>query len=279
MQEPRPHGYTCVRCPSRGYKGVEDDWVSYTRTKGDKKGWNRSLNLSWPVRCRTCDTRYKSFKRAREAVMRLELIRKTYSEFGGAKWKYLKFATITWPIELSDNPMPDIKKMKSVWVQARNELIKSLGILGGTDVIECVTKEIEVERPGEPTVSAWSHNIHIHSIWLAPYVKLENLQKSMKDAGIGRHEYTILKEQEWTDEYGEDRIQTQTSYAIDYLSKYLTKCAGQKRMVWGELRSWKDYLSDDDCRICIKTTHDLRKEYPCQCETETRATAEASEDS
>lgn len=270
MSKPRPHGYTCVKCPERGYKGVEDDWVSYTRTKGDKRGYRRSLNLSWPVRCKTCDTRYKSFKRARESVMRLELIRKTFSEFGGAKWKYLKFVTCTWPIELSDNPEPPIEKMKSVWVQTRASLMKSLGVQGGTDVVECVTKEVDGQ---------WSHNIHFHSIWLAPYIELKVLQKAMKDAGVGRHEYTILKKKDWVDEYGNDRVQTSTSHAIDYLSKYLTKCQGQKRMVWGELRSWKDYLNDGDCRICIKTTHDLRKEYPCKCETETRATAEATEDS
>ena len=123
--------------------------------------------------------------------MRLELIRKTYEEFGGAKWKYLKFATITWPIELSENPLPDIEKMKSVWVKARSELIGSLGILGGTDVIECVTKSVESASP--PGRILYSHNIHFHSIWLAPYIELKVLQKAMKEAGVGRHEYTILK--------------------------------------------------------------------------------------
>ena len=271
------YGYTCDKCPNRGTRGDEDEWVSYTRQKGKMTGYRRSINLSWAERCKTCNARYNSYKRARESVMRLEIIRKTYSEFGGTKWKYLKFLTVTWPIELTDNPTPDIEKMKSKWIQARSELIGTLGALGGTDVCEVVSKQ--VERPGKPSVLAWSHNIHFHSIWLSPFVKLEVLQKAMKDAGIGRHEYTILKEQEWVDERGNERTQEPYRFAIEYLTKYLTKSTACKRMVWGELRSWKQYLDEDACKRCIKTTHDLNKEYPCKCIPDVGASKEHVEDS
>ena len=136
------YGYTCVECPERGERGAEDDWVSYTRRKGKNTGYGRSLNLSWAVRCKTCNARYNAYKRAREAVMRLEVIRRTFHEFGGSKWKYLKFLTVTWPIELSDDPVPPVEKMKSVWVEARTKLIERFGAIGGTDVCEVVSKEV-----------------------------------------------------------------------------------------------------------------------------------------
>lgn len=199
----------------------------------------------------------------------MELIRKTYEEFGGKKWKYLKFLTVTWPIELSDNPLPPVEKMKSVWVKARTTLIEKFGAIGGTDVCEVVTKEVDGQ---------WSHNVHFHSIWLSPYLPLASLQKGMKEAGIGRHEYTILKEQEYTTDEGEDRTQPAHRHAIEYLTKYLTKSTACKRMVWGDLRKWKEYLDEGVCRRCIKTTNDLAKDYPCQCETDVGASKERSED-
>lgn len=154
--------------------------------------------------------------------MRLEIIRRTFEEFGGAKWKYLKFVTVTWPIELSDDPVAPVEEMKVKWVQARTVLAERLEALGGTDVCEVVSKEVDGQ---------WSHNVHFHSIWCSPWVSLTRLQDAMRTAGIGRHEYTILREQEWVDDHGNDRIQAAHRHAIEYLSKYLTKSTACKRMV------------------------------------------------
>ena len=261
------YGYTCDKCPLRGLRGEEDDWVGYTRTKGKLVGYRRSLNLAYPIRCKSCNRRYNSYKRAREAVARLDIVRQTFQDFGGAKWKYLKFLTVTWPIKLTTDPMPPIEKMKSKWVETRNEIAKQFNAQGGTDVMEVVTKEVD---------GKYSHNIHFHSIWCSPYIDLKVLQATMKNAGVGRHEYTILKEDHWEDDRGQERVQSAFSVAIEYLAKYLTKAEGAKRMTWGELRKWKEYLDDDVCRICVKTTHDLKKEYPCKCEPNNGASEERS---
>jgi len=227
--------------------------------------------VGYPVRCRTCNTRYNAYKRAAEAVERMEIIRSTLK---GAKWKYLKFVTMTWPIEPTDEETPDITGITEKYLHARSHLIEKIEVMGGTGVMEVVSqygiKDYTDKRTGEikqkGVEDKWTHNVHFHDLWLSPYIENETLQKEFKIAGVGRFEYTILKEEEYKTAYGEERIMPSHRVAIQYLSKYLTKCKGAKRKVFGELRKWKQYLNDDLCSVCIKTTHDIRKEHPCKCE-------------
>jgi len=232
--------------------------------------------VGYPIRCKSCNARYNAYKRAAEAVERLEIIRKTYADFGGSRWKYLKFVTMTWRIEPTDNPEPDIETMTRKYLDARSHLIEKIEVLGGTGVMECVslfgTEQYTCKKTGDIKVKGvegkWTHNVHFHDLWLAPYHDMATLQKEFKECGVGRFEYTVLREEEYVGFNGDDKVMPAHKVAIQYLSKYLTKCAGSKRKVFGELRKWKQYLDDDLCRVCIKTTHDIRKEYPCKCDTD-----------
>ncbi len=296
------YGNTCSKCPSRGCRDIVGDFapsigsrpiqVKQTmfidNTNLELTNVSHEPTVQWepvgyPIRCRTCNARYNAYKRAAEAVERLEIIRATLT---GAKWKYLKFVTMTWPIEPTDNEAPDISGISKKYLDARNHLIEKIEVLGGTGVMEVVSqfgvKNYVDKRTGETkqkgVAGKWTHNVHFHDLWLSPYIENDRLQDEFLKAGVGRFEYTVLREEEYVGFNGEDRVMAPHKVAIQYLSKYLTKCSGAKRKVFGVLRKWKEYLHEDLCGVCIKTTHDIRKEHPCKCETK-GASKEQSQDS
>lgn len=257
----RPYGWTCEKCPHRGTRGAEDDWVRFQRRRGTLAGYDRSMNLAWPERCRSCDARYKVAKRAREAGLRLDIVRRSVASGQDKnRLRYLKFVTCTWKSVWCDEPEPDMKAFKSMWARTRPLIVDAIGAVGGTDVIEVVSKTNEAGQ--------FKHHIHTHGLWCAPFVPLDELQAAFADAGVGRFEYTILKEEEWVDSRGEDRVKRAIHVAIDYLAKYLSKCEGVKRQVWGELRSWKDHLPQHACRACVKVASHAEKQDHCQCTPE-----------
>lgn len=269
-------GFTCDNCPSKGYYGDEDDWVRVGAPEPVYKPVEASrgtlsyithyttgkfVNLTYPERCKTCHRRYTCYKRARESISRLEIVRKTFEEFGGERWKYLKFVTLTFPIEADQfsSAREAIDSVDSTYRAKRDKLAELLEVKGGTDVLECVSKE---------TPSGTTHNVHYHGVWLMPMQPIEKIGAAMEVCGFGRDQVRAIKEKAWEDEFGNQRIQDAHRVAADYLSKYLSKeNTHKRRKVWGELRQWKEYLDDDVCRICIKTTHDIEKQYPCNCES------------
>jgi hypothetical protein len=224
----------------------------------------RTERIGYPERCKSCNARYALAKRAREAGLRLEMVRKAQP---GAKWEHLKFVTCTWPSEWCDSPEPDLKAFKKMFAAARAKVVGAIGAAGGTDVIEVVTKHDE-------TTGKWKHHIHTHGLWCAPFVPMEALQAAFSEAGIGRFEYTVLRERVWETSGGEARVKPAIWCAIDYLAKYLSKASDAKRQVWGELRSWKDYLHEGICRRCVKTTRQAQDYKQCNCKSETHVRAD-----
>lgn len=191
--------------------------------------------------------------------MRLEVVRRSIASGKNKnRFRYLKFVTCTWKHEWTTNEEPDMAGFKQTWNEARSLLVEKMEVVGGTDVIE--TKR--TERTRADGVTEYRHHIHTHSLWCAPYVPLAVLQSSMTEAGVGRHEYTILEE----DEYDSGHTKQAVWVAIDYLAKYLTKCQGTKRQVFGELRKWKEHMDESKCRACVKTTAQMEKENHCDCE-------------
>lgn len=184
----------------------------------------------------------------------------------GAKWKHLKFITMTWPSEWTMEPAPDLVKFKKMFASARGAIATDIGAVGGTDVVEIITKEMETMWGGK----MWKHHVHTHGLWCAPFVKLDKLQQAFADAGVGRFEYKILKEEEWEDSWGNERTKKAIWVAVDYLAKYLSKAQDSKRMVWGELRSWKEYLPSHVCRRCVKTTRQAQDYKNCSCKEQTK---------
>jgi hypothetical protein len=192
----------------------------------------------------------------------LELVRASQT---GKKWDHLKFVTCTWPSEWTTCAEPDLKGFKTMWATTRPRIVEAIGAIGGTDVIEVVTKQRED--------GMFRHHIHTHGLWCAPFVPMDDLQAAFADAGVGRFEYTVLREREWEDSAGMTRTKAAIWCAIDYLAKYLSKATDAKRQVWGELRSWKDYLTEDVCRICVKTTRQAKDYEDCNCKPKTHVRA------
>lgn len=288
MGRKKKFGFTCESCPSEGYYGDEDDWVrvgvpepiyepvessrgTLSRIVGySKQKW---VNLTYPERCKKCNARYNAYKRARESISRLEIIRKTFHEFGGEKWKYLKFVTLTFPIKISGESREEaINRIDKKYRKKREKLAKILEVQGGTDVLECVSREITDSScrstSSGDVANLESHNVHYHGVWLMPKHPIQKISEAMNKCGFGRDQVRAIKEKNWVDDFGYDRIQSADRVAAEYLAKYISKeNTHKRRKVWGELRKWKEYLDDEICRICVKTTHDIEKQYPCNCES------------
>lgn len=242
------------RTPVEGFEGVLENVISERR--------HRTEVVGYPVRCKECNRRYAIAKRARECGLRLEMVRKAQE---GKKWEHLKFVTCTWPSEWTMNPEPDMASFKAMWATARSQVVDALGAVGGTDVIEVVTKQRDD--------GMWKHHIHTHGLWCAPFVPMDELQRVFREAGVGRFEYTVLRHRSWKDDHGEVRVKAAIWCAIDYLAKYLSKASDAKRQVWGELRSWKNYLPEEVCRLCVKTTRQAQDYRQCECEAKTNVRA------
>lgn len=272
-----PYGWTCPKCPSRGDRGTVGDFVGvpyhhHEETPVDGSGGllsdrvsetrYRTLKIGYPERCKECNRRYAIHKRARETGLRLEMVRKGQE---GRKWDHLKFVTCTWPSEWTTDPEPDMEQFKAMWAETRPLIVDRIGAVGGTDVIEVVTKQRED--------GMYRHHIHTHGLWCAPFVPMDALRAAFVDAGVGRFEYTVLRHRSWEDDQGEVRVKAAIWCAIDYLAKYLSKASDAKRQVWGDLRRWKDYLPQQVCRLCVKTTRQAQDYKECNCEPETHVRA------
>ena len=271
-----PYGWTCTECPSRGAREVVGDFVGVqyhhketeavecydgvvrTLTTLAEPRW-RTHTIGYPDRCKKCNKRYAAHKRAREAGLRLEMVRQAHESKEGARWKHLKFMTMTWPSKWTKNPEPDLAEFKRMFASTRAAVAAAIGAAGGTDVVEVITK---TRNDG-----MFKHHIHTHGLWCAPFVPMDKLRAACEDAGVGRFEFTILRERKYDD--GTDRVRPAIWAAVDYLAKYISKATDAKRMVWGDLRSWKEYLPKQVCRLCVKTTRQAKDYKQCDCESHT----------
>lgn len=273
------YGWTCKECPSRGSREVVGDFVGVRYHHYEEKpveGFEgvlshvlsetryRTVAIGYPDRCKSCNRRYQCHKRAREAGLRLDLVRKTHERRHGKKFQHLKFVTMTWPSEWTETRSPDLVSFRAMFASTRAAVAAAIGAVGGTDVVEVITKEQD---------GLFKHHIHTHGLWCAPFVPMDKLRQAFEDAGVGRFEFTVLRERHYEDSAGETRTKPAIWCAVDYLAKYLTKADDGKRMVWGELRSWKEHLPKQVCRRCVKTTRQAKDYKQCNCETETHVRA------
>ena len=286
--ESEHYGHTCDKCPSRGLRSVVGDFapvktwnaietpqMRLTDNGVTSEGFERAIRwtpIGFPERCKKCNERYARFKRAREAIHRLELIRLALSHdetwienphsenlresADAPRWRYLRFVTLTWPIVETQDEKPDLEKYKNRYLSARSALSVSLDVKGGTDVMECVSTEMPNGK--------WKHNVHFHGIWLMPYHTSTVIAEAMKNAGIGRDQVRAIKEDSYRCKYtGEKRTVSAKSRAVAYLAKYMTKevMGNRRRISWGELRRWKNHIPKPFRCTCIKTTHGIWKDH------------------
>lgn len=239
-REGKPYGFTCNNCPERGSRGLQADWVSYPTAKHPKG--RETMFIGLPSRCKVCNARHATYKRAREAVERLYFIKPANDG-----WEYLKFVTVTKEMELVANAEPtkaQIQDFKKWYVAGRDRLRDKLNLLSGTDVLEIVTK-----KKGD----LYHHHMHIHGIWVMPYMPVQTWRYWMNRVGFGRDQIRAIKETTYEDSEGNQRTTSAIKNCIFYLSKYITKSATGRRMMWGEVRKWKDHMDKDAPRHRIKT--------------------------
>ena len=282
------YGHTCDKCPSRGSREVVGDFVpvrtwmpverpqtSLTDDGCTSEGFERGIRyaaIGYPERCKKCNEKYARFKRAREAIRRLEYVRtsRTMSDEwlhgdsyaaraapDAERWRYLRFITLTWPIKPTRDATPDLDAYMKRYVHARDVLARELDVLGGTDVMECVT----TERGG-----GWfTHNVHFHGVWVMPWSPIEKISEAMDAAGVGRNQVRVIREAEYECRFtGETRTQPALNRSVAYLAKYLTKelMQGRRRIAWGAMRRWKEYVPNVFRCEHITTTFSVGR---CEC--------------
>lgn len=239
-REGQPYGFTCSECPERGSRALEMDWVSYPTMKHPKG--RETMFIGLPDRCKECNAKHQIYKRAKEAINRLYFIKPA-----NEGWEYLKFVTITREMALVKNPEPtkeQIDDFKKWYVKGRDYLRDKLNLLSGTDVIEVVTTEKD---------GLYHHHIHMHGIWVMPYMPVKTWRFWFDRAGFGRDQIRAIKETEWYDDEGNRRTTSAIKNCIKYLSKYITKAPDGRRMMWGEVRRWKDHFESGAPKERIKT--------------------------
>lgn len=285
------YGHTCEKCPSRGAREVVGDYApvkTYRPVQTPQgrltddgfttEGLERAIRwaaIGYPERCTKCNERYQRFKRAREAIHRLEYVRHaqqwTDEWLNGdsyaaeatpdaSRWEYLRFITLTWPMKPTREPEPDLDAFMRRYTHARARLAESLQVLGGTDVMECVSRE----RGG----GWYTHNVHFHGVWVMPYHPIEKIAEEMDAAGVGRNQVRVIREAEYECRFtGETRTQPAINRAVAYLAKYLTKevMGNRRRIAWGAMRRWKEFVPAVWRCEHITTTHSVRR---CECFTD-----------
>ena len=164
-------------------------------------------------------------------------------------WDYLKFVTITKKMELVEEEEPTakmIKDFKKWYVKGRDKIREELKLWAGTDVLEVVTS-----KKGD----LYHHHLHIHGIWVMPYFPIETIRKAFDKVGFGRDQVRAIKESKHVDRFGEEYSRSAIKNCIKYLAKYITKAQGSRRMMWGEVRKWKDYMETEAPHRSINNMH------------------------
>ena len=283
MSDITPYGYTCVKCPSRGIREIVGDFVPLPHYQGVelpqghfREGsvafdysvhtGTRYVPIGFPDRCKSCNARYQRAKRAREMVNRLAYV------LDNDRTKYLKFVTLTHATKSSEwhlmkSRREVIDEFYSWFVTVREDLIERFGARSGTDVLECIEHTWTCPIFG---FEFTRYHVHQHGIWCIPYVNFQVFNAWKKFHNVGRSEITSIK-----DIVREDgKVSSWLYQASDYLSKYISKeNTHVKRMVWGDVRQWRNYAPISPELLCkkhVKSTHDIKmlmngKKEVCSC--------------
>ena len=195
-----PYPNTCEECPDRGEYKVFGDYLIPDRIKlwdSDYQEY-RFQNLGWPKRCKSCNARAQAFKRAKASVKRLEELRVAVQDMKAAR-KWLR--------------------------RKRDKIIESLDCVAGTDVMECVTTQVD---------DKFHHHVHMHGIWIMPYHDIKYVGEIMVKY-VGRDQVRAIKPIVIQGEHGEYTMSA-FAQARNYLIKYLTKQPNTRRSLWGFAR-------------------------------------------
>lgn len=261
----RNYPNTCEECPERGELKIfgahfSGDIVQLYDADYAEKRWK---SIGWPVRCKPCNAKAQAKKRANRTIHRLEELRQmTQDTFSGLKsaedrWCYLKFVTLTWESSWGINEIPNMKRAKKWLGKRRVKVIEKLDVLGGTDVLECVTKTIYGYEKGHWSYQQpveWKHNIHSHGVWLMPYHPIEFIGDVMRKH-VGRDETRAIKPKiVKCKKTGREFTVSAFAQARNYIMKYLSKQPNTRRSSWGIVRKslTAEYFYSECIRISEK---------------------------
>ena len=205
------------------------------RRSGKNVGYTKSVNLEYPTRCASCETKKKRFQRMRKRVK--AVWDRSFHERMGVP----AVLTITFPSEWTFNPTPEVEvaALAKALPRAR-KIMQNAGILGGTYVVECTTRDTSSEM----SVPAYKHHAHVHMVAVGPYVKSsewEDWCRMLEPIGLGRIWYE--KRAPGCDVQGcnDKRCRHKKDWKglrdgiAGYISKYITKTARGCR-TWGVMR-------------------------------------------
>jgi len=235
IQVKRPYGFTCQDCPWVPDRDDVPDYTRIMRRTGRNAGYTKSVNLEYPTRCASCETKKKRFQRMRKRVK--AVWDRSFHERMGVP----AVLTITYPSEwtFNESPEDEVAALLKALPRAR-KIMQNAGILGGTYVVECTTRD----SSSEMGVPAYKHHAHVHMVAVGPYVKPAEWEawcKMLVPLGLGRIWYEKRSpgcELDWCKDkrcrHKKDWKGLRDGIA-GYISKYITKTARGCR-TWGVMR-------------------------------------------
>lgn len=245
-------GFTCKSCPYVPEVSDSDDFINVKRRilTDEHKSKTRSMNLRFPVRCKSCDTQKKRAKRRSKAIARVYAMATEIGCFFPT-YNYPKLLTFALPVQPSEEyeeRYEQIKLLESKMIKARKILMKN-GTLGGTFAIECTSRLANLDVYPEAFMQ-WKHHAHVHAVCVSNFVhptKLKEYCEILIPLGLGR---INLKAP-----LGQKAVAT-------YISKYLSK-ENQRHRTFGIMRKVPKWEPGCRCK------HDDMQinHYACECLT------------
>ncbi len=186
-------GYTCAKCPFVPGRDSVDDFVKIIRVDPNHKlyGYEKSINLRYPMRCRECETKKKRAKRLSVSIGKVFNMSAGIGSFYQT-YNYPKLITFALIDDYyqTGEPYEDrkllIEKMDKL-LPGAIKLLKKRGTLGGTFVMECSTKLVWSDLATEPQM--WRHHPHVHMVAVSNFVhhtKLKQYSEMLLPMGLGR---------------------------------------------------------------------------------------------
>lgn len=235
IQVKRPYGFTCPDCPWVPERDDVPDYTRIMRRSGKLAGYTKSVNLEYPTRCASCETKKKRFQRMRKRVK--AVWDRSFHERMGVP----AVLTITYPScwTFESDPHVEVAALLKRLPRAR-KIMQNAGILGGVYVVECTTRD----SSSEMGVPAYKHHAHVHMVAVGPYVKSsewEDWCSMLVPIGLGRIWYEKRApgcDEDWCNDkrcrHKKDWKGLRDGIA-GYISKYITKTARGCR-TWGVMR-------------------------------------------
>lgn len=170
----------------------------------------KSHNLRYPERCRSCDSKYRRYKRRKHRINRIWQQSSGFIESypGMSRPKLITFALPSQRSSCYEDRENQMDLLDSKLEETRF-ILKSNGVLGGIYVMECTSRLVPFSDGG--VLLEWKHHAHVHMVAISPYVhhtKLKAWCEQLMNIGLGRINYKAPK---------------QAKVVANYISKYLSK--------------------------------------------------------